>query len=237
MFAIPWAFERHDDAGKGRRGAAGRRIFDNAPASREHARMPVRSGGCDLRRIEENRRAAVLAPQRQIRLGSSHGVETGDGHEKKRRAGAIDGRPMGAKTDIVGAEAEVGGEALARRRFARAFGKTRQGEIGGHRLTLAMARDADDIADFLLEDEAQVLARQQVGRAQMGEQDRGSDRRMAGEGQFAAGRENAQARGVDRVARLHHEDRFGEIELASDLLHARRIEPFAIEHDGERIAG
>ena len=35
-----------------------------------------------------------------------------------------------------------------------------------------MARDADDIADFLLEDEAQVLARQQFGRAQMGEQDR-----------------------------------------------------------------
>ena len=78
---------------------------------------------------------------------------------------------------------------------------------------------------------------QQVGRAQMGEQDRGADGRMAGEGQFAAGREDAQPRGVDGIARRQHEDRLRQVEFARDRLHARRVEPVAIEHDGERVAG
>ena len=33
MLAVAGAFELHDDAGEGRGGAAGRRIFDNAPAA------------------------------------------------------------------------------------------------------------------------------------------------------------------------------------------------------------
>src|SRR5271170_712464 len=60
---------------------------------------------------------------------------------------------------------------------------------------------------------------------------------MAGEGQLAPRRENAQARRIDRVVRLEDEHRLGEIELASDRLHALVVKALAIEHDGQRIAG
>ena len=141
-------------------------------------------------------------------------------------------KPMSATS-----EAEVGGERLVGRRFAARLGKARQGEIGGHRLALAMARDADDIADLLLDDDAQILARQQFGRAQMGEQNRRSDRRMSGERQFPRRRENPQPRRIDRVARLFDEDRLGQVEFARDRLHPRVVEPLAVEDDGEGISG
>ena len=35
----------------------------------------------------------------------------------------------------------------------------------------------------------------------------------------------------------HHEDRFGQIELARDDLHACGIETLGIEHDGQRVPG
>ena len=60
---------------------------------------------------------------------------------------------------------------------------------------------------------------------------------MAGEGQLAAGREDAQAGAVPRFVGRQHEDGLGQVELAGDRLHRRRVEPFGIEHHGERVAG
>ena len=70
----------------------------------------------------------------------------------------------------------------------------------------------------------------------MGDQRRGPDRRVAGERQFAARRENAQRRCVDRIARLKDEDCLRQIEFAGDRLHPRVVEPVGVEHDGERVA-
>ncbi len=100
-----------------------------------------------------------------------------------------------------------------------------------------MARDADDVADLLLENDAQVLRREQLRRAQMREQRRRADGRMAGERQFAGGRENPQRRRIDGIARLAHEHGLGKIELARDRLHPRVVEALGVEHHGERIAG
>ena len=60
---------------------------------------------------------------------------------------------------------------------------------------------------------------------------------MAGEGQLAAGREDAQAGAVPRLVGRQHEHGLGEVELAGDRLHRRRVEPFGIQHHGERVAG
>ena len=69
------------------------------------------------------------------------------------------------------------------------------------------------------------------------EQHRGADGRVAGERQFACGREDAQPRAVAGILRRQHEHRLGMIELARDRLHCGGVEPCGIEHDGERIAG
>ena len=53
------------------------------------------------------------------------------------------------------------------------------------RLPLAVTGDADDLADLLFDDDAQILRREQFGRAQVRKQDGGAHGRMAGEGQFA----------------------------------------------------
>ena len=125
-----------------------------------------------------------------------------------------------------------------RRRFAfEPFGQFRQLEISGERLALAPARDTDDVADPLLEHDSEILSSQQVARTPMSDQRRGSDCRMAGEGQFALRGENPYARAVDGVPRLENEHRLGQIEFGGDRLHADVIEPFCVENDGERIAG
>ena len=69
------------------------------------------------------------------------------------------------------------------------------------------------------------------------QKNRRSDRRMAGEGQFAPGREDADIGPLSRIRRRKDEHRLGQIELARDRLHAVRIEPLGVQHDGERIAG
>ena len=74
-------------------------------------------------------------------------------------------------------------------------------------------------------------------RSRSAEQHRRPDRRMAGEGQLAAGREDAQARAVPRLVGRQHEHGLGQVELAGDRLHRRGVEPFGIEHHRERVAG
>jgi len=69
-----------------------------------------------------------------------------------------------------------------------------------------------------------------------GDQGGGADGGMSGKRQFDGGRKNAQARGVDGVARLKDEDAFGQVEFARDRLHARGVESVGAEHDRQRIA-
>ncbi len=112
----------------------------------------------------------------------------------------------------------------------------RQLEIGGERLALPMTRDADDVSDLLLQNDAQVLRGEEVAGAALGEQGGGSHGRMAGERQFALRRENPDPRGVDRVSRLKDEHGFRQIELGGDRLHPDVVEPVRVEHDRERVA-
>ena len=66
---------------------------------------------------------------------------------------------------------------------------------------------------------------------------RSPDRRVSGERQLARRGEDAQPRAMARFARGKHKHRLGMAELARNRLHDRRVEPFPIEHDRERIAG
>ncbi len=59
---------------------------------------------------------------------------------------------------------------------------------------------------------------------------------MPGKRQFAAGRENAQARRMCRIFRGEHEHRLGKIELPRNRLHRRVRKAIAVEDHGERVA-
>ena len=144
---------------------------------------------------------------------------------------------MRAEADIGGLEAETFREFRVGRRRSGRLRQARQVKIGRQRLASAMPRDAHDVADLFFQDQAQVLRRQQLRRAQMREQRRRADRGMPGEGQFAARGEDAQRRRIHGVARRDDEHRFGKIELARDLLHARVVEAVGVEHHRERVAG
>jgi hypothetical protein len=60
---------------------------------------------------------------------------------------------------------------------------------------------------------------------------------VAGEGQLAARREDAQSGPMTVAFGWEHEHRFRKVELRGDGLHAPGVEPLRIEHDGERVAG
>ena len=108
---------------------------------------------------------------------------------------------MGAETDVGRREAETRGDLFGRRRRAALLRQAGQGEGRRQRLAAAMAGDADDVADLLFQHQAQILRGEHLRRAQMGDERRRADRRMAGERQFAPRGEDAQRRGVDGIAR------------------------------------
>ena len=65
---------------------------------------------------------------------------------------------MPVEADVLGRESEARGDlSVGRRRAIEPLGQFRQLEIGRKRLALAMARDADDVADLLLQHDPQVL--------------------------------------------------------------------------------
>jgi len=70
-----------------------------------------------------------------------------------------------------------------------------------------------------------------------GQRPRRPDARVAGEGQLDGRGEDAQPVVRVRGGRRQHEGRLGQVELAGDRLHRRRVESFGIEHHGERVAG
>ena len=68
------------------------------------------------------------------------------------------------------------------------------------------------------------------------ENERGADRRMAGERQFHGGREDAHAHRA-AGSRLEHEHGLGKAEFSRDRLHPGVVQRIGVEHDGKRIAG
>ena len=145
---------------------------------------------------------------------------------------------MSVEADILQLKTQTGRDLHRGRWFVfKSFGQLRQLEISRERLALAPARDADDVADRLLEHNSEILCREQVARPPLGDQGRGSDCGMAGEGQFALGRKNPHPRAVDGVPRLENEDGLGQVEFGGDRLHPRVFEAFGVEDDCERVAG
>ena len=144
---------------------------------------------------------------------------------------------MSAEADVGRREAEAGGDLFGRRRRRAFLRQAGQGEGRRKRLAAAVAGDADDVADPLLQHQAQILGGEHLRRAQMGDERRRADGRMAGERQLATGGEDAQRRGVYGIARREHEYGLGQVELARDRLHPRVVEAVGVEHDGERVAG
>ena len=89
--------------------------------------------------------------------------------------------------------------------------------------------------DFLFENERQILPRDDLRAARLGQKDRRADRRVSREREFPARGEDADTGRVYGITRLEHENRFGEVEFARDGLHALRIQPLGVEDDGQRI--
>ena len=65
---------------------------------------------------------------------------------------------------------------------------------------------------------------------------RAAYRRMAGEGQLGARREDPQAVVRARGGRAQYEGRLREVRPGGDALHRGRVEPVAVEDDRDRVA-
>ena len=72
---------------------------------------------------------------------------------------------MRIEADVLDRESETRGDiGVARRRAIEPLGQLRQVERSRQRLALAMARDADDVADLLLQHDPQILSGQRDRR-------------------------------------------------------------------------
>ena len=81
-----------------------------------------------------------------------------------------------------------------------------------------------------------ILRREHVAGAPVGEESRGSYRGVASERQFALRRKDPYARRIDRVPRLEHEYGLGQVEFGGDRLHAGIVETVSVKYDREGIA-
>ena len=72
---------------------------------------------------------------------------------------------MSVEADVLGLKSQASGDLdRGRRRDFEPLGQLRQLEIGGERPALAPARDANDVADRLLEHDPEILSGEQVAR-------------------------------------------------------------------------
>ena len=140
------------------------------------------------------------------------------------------------EADIGRLQTERSRQRIARNAVADGFRYFRYNEGREGRAGPSKPHGAAYGTDFLLDNDVEV-APDHFRRAQMCDNDRRADRRMARKRQFRRRREDARTKRVDRIMRFENEDRFGQIELAGDRLHPRAVEPLAIKHDGQRIAG
>ena len=187
--------------------------------------------------IDKRSRTILGRPGHDSRRGAADRVERADRNEQKGRARAEDARLVSVETDVLKFKAQTCGDLHRGRRFVfKPLGQLRQLEISGKRLALATARDADDVADRLLKHNSEILSGEQIARAPVRDERRRSNRRVAGEGQFALRRKNPHTRAIDGVPRLEDEHGLGQVKLGGDRLHACVVEPFGVENHGERIA-
>ena len=139
---------------------------------------------------------------------------------------------MVLEADVALPEPEGGRDRRPVRRPFQRLRKPRQVELGEGRPR--PPRDgAAHIADLLLQYERRV----RLAAGPFGERDRRAHRGVAGEGQLAPRHEDADRGRMGGVARRLDEHRLRQVELARDRLHRGGVEPLAIEHHRQRIAG
>ena len=119
MLALARRREAHERAGEGGDGGAGRRVFANAPARREHARAII--DALAARRVTEDRGAAVGAPVAAVGIDAAERLDAGDRGEQEFDAGVELRRQMRAKADLGRRKAQASGDVLDRRRRAAAL--------------------------------------------------------------------------------------------------------------------
>src|SRR5215213_7195696 len=238
VLAVAERLELHQHAGESGGGRARRRVFGDAEARGEHAGVEMMAGVGRLARVDEDRlmlAAEGLAEGVGARTGAADRLEACYRDIVEGDAGGMPARGVSVEADLARIDAERPGDLGRIAGLAPDLGQARRPEAG---MAPALALDLDDAghhADGLLEPEGD---RTRLAAAiPEREQHRRPDRRMAGEGQLAAGREDAQAGAVPRLVRRQHEHGLGQVELAGNFLHRRRVKPFGIEHHGERVAG
>ena len=235
MVAVREALAGEQRAGEGGCGRARAGILGDAEPARQHA------GAYRARGITVGREEVVAGALGLVGAGRQPGaakrLDRGDRHEGEGHAGREARRPVLAPADVLCWQAEKDGHLSGLRLLAPDFGKPRHLETRVRRLPPAMPHGANDEADRLLEDQADLLAAQQVRRLQRGDEHRRANRRVAGEGQLGGGREDARVRHVHRVARRQQEDRLRQVELARDGLHRGLVEVLGLADHGQRVAG
>ena len=218
--------EGEGDAGEGGGGAAGRRVLGHAPAAAEHARVEGRALLDDLSGVEVGRRAAVLGPghspgrARAIAASERTGANR-NGAPALNRLGSCRSKPMspGSRPSPAAISAADGGvrssrsgrrgSVEARRRAPRPLPRRTRQTTSPTSSSSTMRRSR---------------AASRSGARRWREEAGRADRRMAGERQLPAGREDADPGRMDGIAGLEDEHGLGEIELARDRLHARVVE-------------
>ena len=132
-----------------------------------------------------------------------------------------------------GGQAEHGGQLVAPRCLRSRLRQPRRGETAALHALRVPFQFHGDRADTLLQHDP-------IGTGQTrhaaGQDERGADRRMAREGEFARRSENSHARPMGRIGRGQYEDRLGVVEFPRDRLHLGPGQAGGIQHDREGIA-
>ncbi len=166
---------------------------------------------------------------RRSSLDALQRIGIGDRDQVERVAGRIDRRLVRSAANLLGVEAERGGDGDLAGGLADLLGQDRQGEAGVAGFLVDPLDDADDDADLFLETHG--------GRAVLQAQhNSGADGGMAGEGQLHPGREDAHGGRMALGLRLLDEHGLREIELGGNGLHLVVEQAVGLEDDRERIA-
>ena len=169
-----------------------------------------------------------------VRLG--HRLQRRYRHERERVAGREPGRAMVLEADLGRDQSDRRGQAIRRRQRAAFLRQLGRIELGKRRRTGPQPHPDPDRADPLLEHDQSVPMPGRRRGLELGKQRGRADGRMSGEGHLYGRSEDAHARRVRVVLRLGDEHGLGQVELARDRLHARRVEAVGVEHNGQRVA-
>ena len=132
--------------------------------------------------------------------------------------------------------------AVADKGFVKGRGKrggarqARHVEFGKAGRAVLQHHAAAHVADGLFQHDHGVLVVVGVAEPLAGQQDRGSNRRMACERKLFRRGENPQLGRVRRVFRRQHEHSLRQVELACDSLHPGVRQAFRVQNDRQRIS-